>query len=638
MKKTSEKRATDRMKNTVKEPKAGPAPDRQQAHTRSDPLAGIKPDREQRAVIDSPARVIQVQAYAGTGKTTTLGLRQRRLVKHDAEAGDFLAITLTKTGEKELRKKLLPGTEVRTIHSLAHWLVHQDQGRMPEILDLDGELALIGRAAGIEAEKLKTGSRRRATLIEIRDQPRAQHNARALLEMMAIKGLALDDLINGPDGRWAPYRPYLPALKLLEPRVRKLKLRASKFSFADLIGPAMDAVNAGIKLSFTHLMVDEWQDCTPAQALLIQALIPQVQSTVLVGDRHQEIFGFAGARFSDLSESLPDVLALPLTRSWRLTDRNAALATSLIRQTDSKAAAVRGTQGQGRRPQLWARLKAKDQAEAVAVLVRKLVARGVPHEDIAILGRTRAMLRNVERDLRGKGLESDARFRKGHDFIRLSLDLMEALGTLHFDQGSPEVTDKYLRSHAVTAALRDLMTRVMPSKGVAQTTVNTNVRKLKATLQPRQSLQARLAICNQVVLSLSQASRKAEGKNATDADTADRLTRWEPIAADPEIKTVRQLRRHIERQRKAARVRLSTIHAAKGAQWPQVIVLNVVDGGIPLSVGGSISDLEHERNALYVACTRASERLYLMEAPRKGKAERSPFLADKKTLAALARR
>lgn len=76
----------------------------------------------------------------------------------------------------------------------------------------------------------------------------------------------------------------------------------------------------------------------------------------------------------------------------------------------------------------------------------------------------------------------------------------------------------------------------------------------------------------------------------------------------------------------------STIHAANGAQCSQVIVLNVVDGCIPLSVGGRISDLERERNLLYVACTRASERLYLMEAPRKGKAERSPFLADKKML------
>ena len=62
---------------------------------------------------------------------------------------------------------------------------------------------------------------------------------------------------------------------------------------------------------------------------------------------------------------------------------------------------------------------------------------------------------------------------------------------------------------------------------------------------------------------------------------------------------------------------LSTIHSAKGQEWKSVYVLNVVDGCIPSDMStGTAEEIEEERRLLYVAMTRARERLQLVVPQR----------------------
>ena len=62
---------------------------------------------------------------------------------------------------------------------------------------------------------------------------------------------------------------------------------------------------------------------------------------------------------------------------------------------------------------------------------------------------------------------------------------------------------------------------------------------------------------------------------------------------------------------------LSTIHSAKGQEWRSVFVLNCIDGCIPSDLGtGSREEIEEERRLLYVAMTRARDRLDLMVPQR----------------------
>ena len=62
---------------------------------------------------------------------------------------------------------------------------------------------------------------------------------------------------------------------------------------------------------------------------------------------------------------------------------------------------------------------------------------------------------------------------------------------------------------------------------------------------------------------------------------------------------------------------LSTIHSAKGQEWHSVHVLNVVDGCMPADLAtGSAAEIDEERRLLYVAMTRARERLHLLVPQR----------------------
>jgi DNA helicase-2/ATP-dependent DNA helicase PcrA len=62
---------------------------------------------------------------------------------------------------------------------------------------------------------------------------------------------------------------------------------------------------------------------------------------------------------------------------------------------------------------------------------------------------------------------------------------------------------------------------------------------------------------------------------------------------------------------------LSTMHSAKGLEFDVVFVIHAADGNIPSDMAtGSVAEIEEERRLFYVACTRASEQLYVMHPLR----------------------
>ena len=67
-----------------------------------------------------------------------------------------------------------------------------------------------------------------------------------------------------------------------------------------------------------------------------------------------------------------------------------------------------------------------------------------------------------------------------------------------------------------------------------------------------------------------------------------------------------------ERDGEKDSLRLSTIHQAKGLEFPVVFVIGCADGLFPLRRSLEEGDEDEERRLFYVACTRAKDRLYLL--------------------------
>lgn len=596
---------------------------------RAESLTGVEPDQEQRRIIESENAVIQVSAYAGTGKTTVIALSQRRKVGGRTKASDFLALTFTRTGRNALKKDLLGGTEIRTLHSFARWLVKRERGSVPRLLTEEKELALIRTAVELEAEKLGRG-RRREALVEMVGSEAAHRSLATFFAQLAASGRSAKAFVEEPGSRYAAARPYLPALELVGKRLRKLKKRLHVTTFADMIGPAIEILKKRPSLPFRHLMVDEWQDCPPDQAQLVHALIPLMASSLVVGDRHQNVYGFAGARFGDLRDLIPGAVEMLLTHSYRLSEAHARLATSVLRQGHPDAPPVIGKRrGRESRPKLIRLKRAEDQAGRVVALVRGLLAKGVEASEIAIVGRTRAHAMEVERALLAVGVETSPSYRKKRlGLIFVALRLLRQMEKLK--RRIEPVTPSKLRQHAMTAQVRSVLNDVCATEHRSAKTDGANLRRLKGALREGQSLESRLKVCIQVLIS-RQGGRKKLG-----ADGQDELHRWEPWAR--QFTRSEDLRRHVRKMNKANGVALSTIHAAKGLQYEHVVVLNVIDGGLPHYTAQAATDVDQERNLFYVAVTRAFSELYVIEAPcrhpKKSNtlfAKRSPFLADQTT-------
>lgn len=96
----------------------------------------------------------------------------------------------------------------------------------------------------------------------------------------------------------------------------------------------------------------------------------------------------------------------------------------------------------------------------------------------------------------------------------------------------------------------------------------------------------------------------------------------------------RSLASLVEQQRalESNRVTVSTVHKAKGLEWPLVFVMDVTDGEMPICRADSGRCDEEEKRIFYVACSRAKDALYLLAQNNGGDRRPSRFLDDIRSL------
>ncbi|MGL4305370.1 MAG: ATP-dependent helicase, partial [Mycobacteriaceae bacterium] len=387
-------------------------------------IAGL--DAEQLAAVLAPRGPVCVLAGAGTGKTRTITQRIAHLVSAGhATAGQVLAVTFTSRAAGEMRTRLrelgiggaegaLAAVQARTFHAAA---LRQLRYFWPQVVGdtswqlLDRKYSVVAQAANRARVSTSTES--------IRDLASEIEWAKASL-------IAPEDY-PGVIAR-VHREPPLPAEQVMAvySGYEELKIRgdgsAILLDFDDLLlhtAAALEensAVSEEFRQRYRCFVVDEYQDVTPLQQRVLNAWLGERDDLTVVGDANQTIYSFTGATpryLLDFSRRFPEATIVRLQRDYRSTPEVVELANQVIGAARGRIAGTRlqliGQRPSGPAPKFSEYDSEPAEATAVARAIKKLIEKGTPASEIAVLYRINAQSEVHEQALTELGIPFQVR-------------------------------------------------------------------------------------------------------------------------------------------------------------------------------------------------------------------------------------
>ncbi|MEO7398868.1 MAG: UvrD-helicase domain-containing protein [Ilumatobacteraceae bacterium] len=542
-------------------------------------LGGLDP--EQAAAVTERSHPLAIIAAAGSGKTTVLTRRiaYRVLNEVEAQAQHVLALTFTNQAAGELRRRLRQlglreRIEAGTFHAIALRLLRQraiDQNRQPPVIAADRPRLMTEALKSLAGRGGAHSPSREEAVVVLGDldwcRARLLPPADALLAMRRV-------------GRRSPVSS--ERLAAAAQAFALIKRRRGVVDFDDLLEQCLQSLCSdelwadGVRWRYRHLFVDEAQDLNPLQHAVLEAIRGGRPDICLVGDPRQAIFGFNGSDpeiMNGVERLYPGITIVRLRRNHRCSPQIIAAGAAVLGnagQTDDSVAVVAAGTG----VRVVATADERAESAMISNLVRDLAGVHRPWRSCAVLARTGAQLTEIARALAAAGVPT------------------EVLGA-HGRAGRPS---------ALGAAL-------------AEAYAFRNVDELSAwidriTADPdANATRARVAEAADRYI--------AQGASITFRSWVELHSPFDAIEADVVV-------------RLDDAVALSTFHSAKGREWPSVIIAGAETGLMPHASATTAIQRDEEARLLYVACTRARERLIITwSAERNGRsAQPSPLIAD----------
>ena len=568
-------------------------------------------DPEQREVALAVRGPVCVLAGAGTGKTRAITHRiAYAALTGVVDPARVLALTFTvrAAGELRGRLRLLGGTGLGTeavrattfhaaaLRQLTYFWPRVVGGRPPRLIE--SKLPLIGEAARVL--RLRTGEGGLPDIAaEIEWAKVTQVRPDEYVAAAGRAGRAPGPV--GADGVASLYDTYerLRGERQLIDFESVLELTAAILAESR---PAADQVRA----SFRYFVVDEYQDVNPLQKLLLDVWLGDRDDLCVVGDPNQTIYSFTGAThryLTGFTADFPDATVVRLVRDYRSTPQVVAVANRLAAVPAPAPGGRPGTtpgtplvaqRPPGPEPVLTSYADEPAEAEGVAARARSLIQSGLPARQIAVLVRINAMLERFESAFTAAGVPYQVRgSERFYDRPEVRQAVMLLRGALRgrADGEQPGPLPAEVRN--VLSGLG--LTPAEPAGG-------------GASRQRWESLAAVAQLADDM---------HAARPDATLADFAAEITRRAAVGHAPVLDGAT----------------LATMHAAKGLEWDAVLLPGLVEGVMPIVYARTPAAAEEERRLLYVAVTRARERLFLSWPAARGPGGRpagqpSRYLAD----------
>jgi DNA helicase II / ATP-dependent DNA helicase PcrA len=593
--------------------------------------ADLAPD--QRAAVEherGPARVI---APAGSGKTRVLTERLRHLiVDRGFEPASVLAVAYNKEAERELTARSSAfSPHVRTLNSLGLWVLREHRGRLPPVIDEFEVRRLI--------DSLLPGHRRRRANVD----PIGPY-----LEGLSAIRLGLRD----PEQVEASSDD-VDGLADLFPRFRAKLRDRGVVDFDEQIYAAIETVladgpfRARLQRRCRHLLVDEFQDLTPAHVLLIRLLSLPGLDVFGVGDDDQCIYGHAGADpgfLIDYGALFPGAGEHALRVNYRCPTEVVAAAATLLGYNERRVAKeiVAGPDNDTTPGGLTVVEHGPDDgAEAIATVVGGWLADpGIDPVSVAVLARVNSILLAPHVALRDAGIPLNSvvtpdlltrtGLRAALAYLRIAVDPGGFAGADVVEilrrpsRGLPQwFPERISRRRSWTVEAITALSQQVPDKDRSKVLDLADDLRLVVDAGRHGTTRQILEVVRDSVglgSAMSLLDRSGGGQGASHLDDLDGLI----TVADlhPEAATFEAwLREAFHAERDPVGVTVSTIHRVKGREWDHVAVFGVVEGIVPHRLA---DDVEEERRVLHVGITRGRHRVTVLT----DRARPSPFIHE----------
>ena len=597
---------------------------------------------EQCAAATAPDGPILVLAAAGTGKTRTLVHRVAYLVEQGVPPDRILLLTFTNRAAREMmeRAEKVVGPEAYAIWSgTFHSICARFLRRYGTFLGYSPGFSIIDD----DDQKKLLNEIIKATVKDPKSFPKKEVVAKMISEA-ANESRPIADIAARWQTREAGFTPEEIVAVAAAYDKRKRELNAMDFDDLLVNGlkllKTVDRVREMLQEHFLYVLVDEYQDTNGLQAEFTDILAARHRNIMAVGDDFQCIYTWRGAQIEnilDFPKRWKGCRIVKLERNYRSVPGILDVANTVMKDApqrfEKKLRPARG--GAGLLPILYSVFDGRTQAAEILNRIQIVRENGYRYADMAVLYRSHFQSIEIQMTLARQGIP----FR-----------ITSGVGV--FEQIHVKNVLAYLR--LLLCPTDELSFRRFATllPGVGEKTAATLWKKLSGRFDchdaaDRDKLGGLLGAKAKIVwpaLSKCFADSAAHLEANEIGDLIDDYldffyedylrAEWEPADAEERLADVHELGAQIaasdgglagflsdvalltnldarRNQPKDDRVTLSTVHQAKGMEWPVVFVPWCSQGLFPSAKALEENHLDEERRLFYVAVTRAKDELFL---------------------------
>lgn len=602
-----------------------------------------------------------ILAGAGSGKTTVLTHRIGNLIQFGVSPEQMLAVTFTNKAADEMKERVATFTSAELASKIWIGTFHATCSRILKAECKDKSIIIL------DANEAKSLLKKTILDLGFDVKKTTPHGTGYYLSMLKNEMIDVKTFCDEKPSHkyvdWERTKSIIDhkipidkkeKLKKIYKKYQELLEEAGAVDFDDLILNTIHLLIrhpqrlAYYQEKFTHLMVDEYQDTNHAQYKFIQLLAKRHRNLAVVGDDSQSIYAFRGSDIRNILEferDYPEAKCILLEENYRCTPTILQAANEIISHNASQRQKNLFTaKQQGERIRFYSAADDRDESRYVTNEIKKRIKQGETYSDIALLFRVNSQSKAFEESFLRAAIPytviGAVDFYERPEYIAFTCLLRSILQPnenhwfIKATNLSKAEVDHYLQDREDGLLLMAVLEKEARKEVKHFAKIARYYHKHLPSLSVSQLVAKLIMDSGFVNLLLVE---KEEDRMQEKVETIGKMM---SIALDFKGESLVSFLNHLEKMQEldvkddGNSVKMMTLHAAKGLEFPTVFLVGMEEGVFPHKKSEDSGELEEERRLCYVGVTRAKEHLYLINAKirrlwgREEEQETSRFLYE----------